>query len=178
MTLDVYRGRKTIQQQQQQPSSTWNRALVYKSRSIFFILMKYELWRVNCELWVWSHNRSLFETHHISLDPDFIVPYKFYVLGQIGLSKQCRPRSDCFWRSSLIRVYAVCHSISILWMHYCNVTSNFSIFRTIMAIVWGVPNFRIFTVVKLNVLRKKAFKNETMRFQDTYCLPENYRRSI
>ena len=24
------------------------------------------------------------------------VPYKFYVLGQIGLSKQCRPRSDCF----------------------------------------------------------------------------------
>ena len=25
-----------------------------------------------------------------------LVPYKFYVLGQIGLSKQCRPRSDCF----------------------------------------------------------------------------------
>ena len=74
------------------------------------------------------------------------IPYKFYVLGQIGLSKQCRPRSDCFWRSSLIRVYAVCHSISIFWMHYCNVTSNFSIFRRIMAIVWGVPNFRIFTV--------------------------------
>ena len=24
------------------------------------------------------------------------VPYKFYVLGQIGLSKQCSPRSDCF----------------------------------------------------------------------------------
>ena len=22
------------------------------------------------------------------------IPYKFYVLGQIGLSKQCRPRSD------------------------------------------------------------------------------------
>ena len=25
-----------------------------------------------------------------------VLPYKFYVLGQIGLSKQCRPRSDCF----------------------------------------------------------------------------------
>ena len=24
------------------------------------------------------------------------ILYKFYVLGQIGLSKQCRPRSDCF----------------------------------------------------------------------------------
>ena len=42
MTLDVYRGRKTATQQQQQ------------------------------------------------------LPYKFYVLGQIGLIKQCRPRSDCF----------------------------------------------------------------------------------
>ena len=75
-----------------------------------------------------------------------LLPYKFYVLGQVGLSKQCRPRSDCFWRSSLIRVYAVCHSISIFWMHSCKVSSNFSIFTTIMAIVWGVPNFRIFTV--------------------------------
>ena len=24
------------------------------------------------------------------------ILYKFYVLGQIGLSKHCRPRSDCF----------------------------------------------------------------------------------
>ena len=28
--------------------------------------------------------------------PTLLIPYKFYVLGQIGLSKQCRPRSDCF----------------------------------------------------------------------------------
>ena len=35
------------------------------------------------------------------------LPYKFYVLVQIGLSR----------RSSLIRVYAVCHSISMFWMH-------------------------------------------------------------
>ena len=86
------------------------------------------------------------------------LPYKFYVLGQIGLSKQCRPRSDCFWRSSLIRVYTVCHSISIFWMHYCNVTSNFSIFRTIMAIVWGVPNFRIFTVPNCSQLLRFPYR--------------------
>ena len=49
--------------------------------------------------------------------PKLNIPYKFYVLEQTGLSKQCRPRSDCFFRSSLIRVYAVCHSISIFWMH-------------------------------------------------------------
>ena len=32
------------------------------------------------------------EIQHLKTD----LPYKFYVLGQIGLSKQCRPRSDCF----------------------------------------------------------------------------------
>ena len=33
--------------------------------------------------------RSVVETENA-------IPYKFYVLGQIGLIKQCRPRSDCF----------------------------------------------------------------------------------
>ena len=28
---------------------------------------------------------------------------------QTGLRKQCRPQSDCSWRSSVIRVYTVCH---------------------------------------------------------------------
>ena len=32
-------------------------------------------------------------------------------MGQIGLSKQCRPRSDCSLWSSLSRVYTVCFSI-------------------------------------------------------------------
>ena len=40
------------------------------------------------------------------------------VFGQIGLGKQCWPRSDCSCRSSLIRVYTVWNSISIFLMHY------------------------------------------------------------
>ena len=32
------------------------------------------------------------------------------VACQKCLDKQCRPRSDCFWRSSLIRVCTVCYS--------------------------------------------------------------------
>ena len=32
------------------------------------------------------------------------------VAFQNDLYKQCRPRSDCFWRSSLIRVFPVCYS--------------------------------------------------------------------
>ena len=32
------------------------------------------------------------------------------VACQKGLDKQSRPRSDCFWRSSLIRVCSICYS--------------------------------------------------------------------
>ena len=39
---------------------------------------------------------------------------KLEVACQNGLDKQCRPRSDCFWRSSLIRVFPLCYSTSIL----------------------------------------------------------------
>ena len=59
----------------------------------------------------------LMVVHFFKWSNDAELPYKFYVMGQIVLSKQCRPRSDCWRRSSLIRVYAVCHSISIFWMH-------------------------------------------------------------
>ena len=39
---------------------------------------------------------KLFSFCHLNDFSILLVPYKFYVLGQIGLSKQCRPRSDCF----------------------------------------------------------------------------------
>ena len=40
------------------------------------------------------------------------------IFGQIGLGKHCRPRSDCSWRSSLIRVFTVCYTICIFLMKY------------------------------------------------------------
>ena len=46
---------------------------------------------------------------------------------------QCRPRSDYSWRSSLIRVYTVCHSICTFWTHYSIVQPPFSNFRVIKA---------------------------------------------
>ena len=33
-----------------------------------------------------------------------VLKFQTLVACQKGLDKQCRPRSDCFWRSSLIRV--------------------------------------------------------------------------
>ena len=57
----------------------------------------------------------------------------------------CRPRSDCS-RSSLIRVYTVCHSICIFWTHYSIAEPPCSNFRVITANFSGVQNFKIFTV--------------------------------
>ena len=59
------------------------------------------------------------------------LPYKFYICIGTDRSQQTVQTKIRL----LLRICSVCHSISIFWMHLCNVTSNFSIFRTIMAIV-------------------------------------------
>ena len=69
------------------------------------------------------------------------------VFGQTDRGKQCRPRSDCSWRSSLIRVYSVCHSICIFWTN-CSVVKRYcSQFRMIAAIFRVTEYLRIFTVI-------------------------------
>ena len=49
-------------------------------------------------------------------------------------------------RSSLIRVYTVCHSVCIVWTHYSMVEPHSSNFRVITTIFLGVRIFRKFTV--------------------------------
>ena len=49
-------------------------------------------------------------------------------------------------RSSLIRVYSVCHSVFIFWTHYFVVKQPCSNFRVITANFSGVQIFTIFTV--------------------------------
>ena len=51
-------------------------------------------------------------------------------------------------RSSLIRIYTVCHSFCIFWRHYFLVKLNCLILRTTMVAGLGVPIFRVFTVVE------------------------------
>ena len=77
--------------------------------------------------------------------------------GQTGLSKQCRPRSDCSW--SLIRVYTVCHSFCVLLRHYCMVKSYWSNFRFITAIISSAPISTMFTVghYMSHVMRKPVY---------------------
>ena len=50
-------------------------------------------------------------------------------------------------RSSLIRIYSVCHSFYIFWKHYFNVKLNCFIFRTTAVAGLGVPIFRVITVI-------------------------------
>ena len=50
-------------------------------------------------------------------------------------------------RSSLIRVYTVCHSVCIVWTHYSMIEPHSSNFRVITTKFLGVRIFRKFTVV-------------------------------
>ena len=50
-------------------------------------------------------------------------------------------------KSSLIRIYTVCHSGFIFLRHYLIVKSNCFILRTTTVVSPGVPIFRVFTVV-------------------------------
>ena len=50
-------------------------------------------------------------------------------------------------RSSLIRIYTVCHSFLIFWRHYFNVKLNCFILRTTTVAGLGVPIFRVITVI-------------------------------
>ena len=50
-------------------------------------------------------------------------------------------------RSSLIRIYTVCHSFYIVWRHYFIVKLNCFILRITTVAGLGVPIFRVFTVL-------------------------------
>ena len=62
-------------------------------------------------------------------------------LTKCYICKQCRPRSDCSWRSSLIRVFTVCHSIK----HFKRQMHKKQNLRQ-KSMEESVRNFRTFTV--------------------------------
>ena len=69
-------------------------------------------------------------------------------------------------RSSLIRIYTVCHSFYIFCRHYCIVKLNCFILRTTTVAGLGVPIFRVFMVcvirehtLKVNLFAPVKFQN-------------------
>ena len=78
--------------------------------------------------------------------PNNLSTVIFLSFRTVRSGKQCRPRSDCSYRSSLIRVYTVCNSLCIFWMHYSKEMPSCSTFRVITTNFLGVRIFRKFTV--------------------------------
>ena len=71
----------------------------------------------------------------------------YYNVGFTGLSKQYR--SNYSWRSSLIRVYTVCQSVSIFWMYHSygkTILLNFRIITAIFSCVWTFRCLQYFTL--------------------------------
>ena len=87
---------------------------------------------------LWTARRWRFSVQKKLLKFYIEVPKGSHVFGQTGLGEQCRPRSGCSWRSNLIRVYTVCHSVCIFWIHYSMVKPPCSNFRVITANFWCV----------------------------------------
>ena len=57
----------------------------------------YESWvHVLRDVWIYQTMTAFVRGEKHMSKNSLHIPHKFYVLGQIGLSKQCRPRSDCF----------------------------------------------------------------------------------
>ena len=82
---------------------------------------------------------------------------------------QCRPRSDCLWRSSLIRVYTVCHSICTFWTHYGIVQPPWPNFRVITANVSDVQNVRISDDPE----NPKKFEHQLLKNITKFLIPKN-----
>ena len=75
-------------------------------------------------------------------------------------------------RSSLIRIYTVCHSFYIFWRHYFIVKLNCFILRTTTVAGLDVPIFRVFTIFHcyeclgnyFSLSKNVAVKNSIIKF--------------
>ena len=71
-------------------------------------------------------------------------------------------------RSSLIRIYTVCHTVYSFWRHYCIVKLNCFILRTTTVVSLGVPIFRVFTVSNfMPVLDNCMFEEVAIKSEGT-----------
>ena len=87
------------------------------------------------------------------------------MVWQNGICKQCRPRSDCSFRSSLIRVYSVCHSTK-----YFKKQLNKKQYLDQKCMGWSVLNFRTFTVYLLSLCRDPVDTFSNIRHKSKYYI--------
>ena len=88
-----------------------------------------------------------------------VVKFQTLVACQKGLDNQCRPRSDCFWRSCLIRVFPVCHADK----YFVNSSHNYQHF------IWeqkekSIQNFRKYTACFVSVINCTSTSDNFLSF--------------
>ena len=73
--------------------------------------------KVSCGQWkLWLECK---ESSFIRICWNCIYSNDLKCFRQTDMGKQCRTRSDDSWRSSLVKVYTVSHSLCIFWMPCC-----------------------------------------------------------
>ena len=77
---------------------------------------------------------------------DKVITVKILNIGTCMSEQTVKILIRLLLRSSLIRIYTVCHSFYIFWRHYFIVKLNCFILRTTTVAGLGVPIFRVFTV--------------------------------
>ena len=95
---------------------------------------------------------------------------KIQRIGTNSPSEQCRARSNCSRRCSLMIIYTNYHSICILKAYYCIVKQNHSIFRIITLIISGVPIFGNFTIQYLTEIHLSEITPTSDRY--TFRAPD------
>ena len=107
--------------------------------------------------WPWPHFQGHTSTLNVKVRPNKLV---------------CTLSLEPNERSSLIRVYTVCNSGCIFWVHYSSVKPSCSNFRVITANFLGVRIFRIFTVLTAMFLNFHEVRSkQTVQTQSLHCLP-------
>ena len=108
------------------------------------------LWPCIChnEMWNCCKKFTAVPKKHntcISNDPKFLDRHvwanSIHIDQTVPEGQQCSPRWNCSKRSVLIRVYTVCHSFCISWMHYSMVKPPWSNFKVTEA------NFKDFVYI-------------------------------
>ena len=82
----------------------------------------------------------------------FLTTVKILNIGTCMSEQTVKILIRLLLRSSLIRIYTVCHSFYIFWRHYFIAKLNSFILRTTTVAGLGVPIFRVFTVMVIQKL--------------------------
>ena len=104
-----------------------------------------------------TKQESLFLCHNLTVHAQLLAKILYAAKGLSELTVIFLSfRTDRSGQCSLIRVYTVCNSGCIFWMHYSEEKSSCSTFGVITANVLGVRNFRIFTVLLFMLVNQRS----------------------